>query len=416
MPLHPLVRSALLLAVLLGAMPARAQNTAPGEPGFLTHTFLWENDNPMGADKHYTNGLRYARAMAAPPLWMHRMRRPGIWKLLTFGAQPCGDAASPSDCHAVRTGFVFGQNLYTPTDITLTRPQPHDRPFGAMLYYGRTFELARGRWQHEMEYDAGLVGPLALGESVQVGWHELTNSWTPRGWQNQLGSGVLIHAILRTHYQLAEVNLSPDTRIELLPRVQLVAGTPFTNARAGAILRLGRNVPRAVAGYIPAAAPPPLAPIGAGAGAGGLAAAAPVTAPADAGGDAGGLAVAPAAGFTPGEPLPDDRAARIAILRRWELEAVAQRQRADRPRHRPPPLYLFLAADVTGVAHNALIQGIPLRSDNPAAPDLERVYTEVQGGLVFHVRGVDLTLRRVWRSGEFEGDDLHRTWTLGVTL
>lgn len=398
MPLHPLVRSALLLAVILGSAPVRAQNTAPGEPGYLTHTFLWENDNPMGADKHYTNGLRYARAMSAPPLWMHRMRRPGIWKLLTFGAQPCGDAASASDCHWVRTGFVFGQNLYTPTDITQTRPQPHDRPFAAMLYYGRTFELTRGQWQHEMEYDAGLVGPLALGESVQVGWHELTSSWTPRGWQNQLGSGVLLHAILRTHFEAARVKLPSNASIDLLPRVQLVAGTPFTNARAGAILRVGRNVPHAVQSFIaPAIMAPPPAPV-------------------DGGGDDGGLAAAPAASFTPGEPLPDDRAARVAILRQWELEAVEQRQQAERPRHRPPPLYVFLAADVTGVAYNALIQGIPLRSDNPAAPDIERVYTEVQGGLVFHVRGVDLTLRRVWRSGEFRGDDTHRTWTLGVTM
>lgn len=402
MPLRvPLHTTLLLLSLLLASAHAHAQNAAPGEPGHLTHTFLWENDNPMGADEHYTNGLRYTRAIAAPPLWVHRMRRNPFWKALVFGADPCDQGRRGGGCHQVRTGFAFGQNMYTPSDITLTVPQPHDRPFGAMLYYGRTFELVRGPWQHELEYDIGLVGPLALGESVQVGWHEVTGSWTPRGWHNQLGTGPLLHAIFRTHRLVAELPLAPQISADLLPRVQVVAGTPFTNGRVGAILRLGRNVPRAVDPYIPAAAPPPMMPTAIVDGA----AAPRVESDAE-----------PAAGFRPGDPLPRDREARKAILRQWELEAVQQRQEAERPRHRPAPLYVFVAGDVTGVAYNALIQGIPLRSDNPVAPALERVYTEVQAGVVFHVLGTDLTLRRLWRSGEFQGDNPHRTWTLGVTM
>lgn len=389
MPLNTLRGVALLiLAILWGPTSARAQNVVPGEPGYRTRTFLWENDNPPfdRADKHYTNGLRYADAMTASPRWVHRMRREALWKTLVFGANPCG-AGATSECYHVRTGFVVGQNLYTPTDITRRDPQPDDRPYAGILYLGRTFELVRGRWQHEMEYDFGVVGPLALGESVQVGWHEVTDSWTPEGWHNQLGTGLLAHAILRTHYQVVEVPLPLRSSIELLPRVQVVAGTPFTNGRAGAILRLGRNIPAAVESYIPAAAPPLSAT----------------------------LERSDSAAAVPGDPLPTDRATRAAILEQWELQAVRERRHARRPRHRPAPLYFFLAADVTGVAHNALIEGIPLRSDNPAAPALERVFTEVQAGVVFRVLGTDITLRRLWRSGEFQGDDPHFTWTLGIT-
>lgn len=349
----------------MAAPPAWAQNLTPGEPGYLTHTFIWENDLP-GTDEHYTNGLRYTRAISAPPLWVHRMRHNPFWKALAFGAKPCR-VSGETGCHHVRTGFVFGQNMYTPQNITTRAPQPQDRPYGAALYYGRTFELSEGRWQHELEYDLGLTGPLALGESVQVGWHDLFNFSVPSGWHNQLRSGPLVQAIVRSHVQLTEVELAPRTTADVLPRLHLVAGTPFTNARAGVMLRIGRNVPRTVTNQEinPHIAVAPLAQA--------LAVASLTTDSTSAA--AGAASDMPAA--DPADPLPGNRDARRAIVNGWKLQGVAQQQAAERPRDRPAPLYVFLAADVTGVAHNALLQGVPLRGDNPTTPPMERVFTEV---------------------------------------
>ena len=90
--------------------------------------FYSDNDDwwpDTGTDKNYTNGFRLTITRNSDPLNLRRFRifrwipdRPG-----------CHVAMSNQTC--VNTAFHFGQQFYTPDDITISELIPRDRPYRA---------------------------------------------------------------------------------------------------------------------------------------------------------------------------------------------------------------------------------------------------------------------------------------------
>ncbi|HEX8696709.1 MAG TPA: lipid A deacylase LpxR family protein [Longimicrobium sp.] len=384
-----------LLALLLGLLASRLEaQTRP----YLSRTFHWENDLQL-SDKSYTNGLRYSWLLDAGPAWEHRARHNWFWRPLLLGMQPC--PSNPEDdasgCYRIRTGIAYGQNFYTPENLASTRYIAEDRPYAGFIYLGRVFEASRGKFVHEIEYDLGLVGPLALGESVQKGWHQIVGAVHPEGWDHQIPNSPAVQARYRIHYRLLEVGGRrgeegiPLTRnFDAVPLVETVLGTPITHGAVGATVRLGLNVP---AGFSSRIAPTLL------------------------------KARTASAIRSGGSPTADEE-------REWERLALQIRQEADRPRDHPPPYYLFVSGRAVGVVHNAFLEGTLLR-DSPHSPPMERSYLEYEGGAVVRLpwigraqsgaprltlRGPDIAVRFVARGPEFEGADWHHFWAASLTF
>jgi lipid A 3-O-deacylase len=243
-----------LLAPLLAA-PALALAAAPAPPpaalpapdrGPASLTFYSENDKYFaGTDQAYTNGFKISYlsgrldTLEGPPALapVRALAR----QLARF--VPAGES--------YRAGFSLGQNIYTPVDTQAAAYQPGDRPYAAWLYVGAAAHFVRPEDAHHsarldiFELNLGLVGPSALGEDVQNGFHELIQVDRARGWDNQIRDEPGVNLVYERRHRLS--TYTPDSRLgwglDLIPHAGFSLGNIFTYANAGAELRFGHNLP-----------------------------------------------------------------------------------------------------------------------------------------------------------------------------
>lgn len=82
---------------------------------------------------------------------------------------------------------VFG---FTPEDISLSQPEPGDRPYASLAYVSSsntTYDYARGvSWHRSLT--VGLLGTDIVGQ-LQREIHSLTDSESPQAWHTQISQG-----------------------------------------------------------------------------------------------------------------------------------------------------------------------------------------------------------------------------------
>ncbi len=222
-------------AALLGGGPVAGAQSA--QPRSIMVTM--ENDllsNPPGnhQDRHYTQGL----------------------KIVYFDGDHCLTNLSASLGRAIplmgvsdprhNVGFLFGQNIYTPEDLTLRHPDPLDRPYAGWLYIGLAFQR-RGQAgvaavQENFEVDVGIVGPASLGEQAQRITHEIRNFTLPQGWDDQLPNEP---ALLLRYKRTWRVSINENTAryVDVLPHVGGNLGNVNVSANAGIVERFGFGLP-----------------------------------------------------------------------------------------------------------------------------------------------------------------------------
>ena len=143
--------------------------------------------------------------------------------------------------------FEIGQRIYNSYTASARRIQPSpfvfhsydiDRPFTAYLYAGASMSwLYSDENALKLTGELGTIGPAALGEQVQVDFHNLFNLYKVRGWPYQLNNA-------------AGVNLKADYKMFLYRNDQKWfdmafnpggwLGTTFTGASAGMQFRFGQ--------------------------------------------------------------------------------------------------------------------------------------------------------------------------------
>lgn len=224
-------RAAACGAVALWAVPGMGLEPAPLDCNETTACELQiyiENDSiGAGTDRYYTNGIKVGGGMDADPV-IDRLFQGPARNVLERISDDLGD---------LHVGFFVGQHLYTPRRITISQPQPFDRPWAAWLYLGGIAQsVVRNRLQ-TVELDLGVVGSAALGEPVQTQWHKLVDADRPLGWDNQLRNepGVLLAYMEKWRY-------GPSTGLQFVPHFGASAGNVMTMVRAGGIARIGRNM------------------------------------------------------------------------------------------------------------------------------------------------------------------------------
>lgn len=209
---------AAMILVVAAAWPA----TAAGAEATLT----LDNDFFAGFDRHYTNGFQLAVLANTASL-----PRP------VLALQPFGAAVDS------QYTFAVGQRIYTPADTTTDFADPQDRPYAGWLYALVEFRTRRVHVLDHFMVSVGVVGPASLGRQAQNAIHRVLGEEDSRGWNAQLRNepGLLL-AYERAWPAIASASID-RLEVDFTPRVGATAGNVFTYASAGAIARLGRNLP-----------------------------------------------------------------------------------------------------------------------------------------------------------------------------
>ncbi len=196
-------------------------------------SFMFQTENDLYAisdksDKYYTNGIRF-NGLRDPEFnsdWVER-----------FGARWC-ERFCGDESAVITSGFAFGQNFYTPEDITIAALIPDDRPYAAWLYGAYLVQITNERrsWQHAFELQVGVVGPEAGGEWSQKSVHELTDSTMPEGWDNQIEfePGLSLIYLWRKRYG--------GSTFDFVPHLGGSVGNIMLMADGGFTVRLGKNI------------------------------------------------------------------------------------------------------------------------------------------------------------------------------
>jgi lipid A 3-O-deacylase len=231
--LHP---RALPAALVIGVMlPALSHPTWADDKSRIS--LLEENDSLyVNSDKHYTQGLRISYLgpdVAAGSGW----NDPFILfnRLVPIFAEDTTPASR-------RYAFLLGQSIFTPKNLTLKPPDPHDRPYAGWLYSGASLLQETDHSMLEnLELDAGVIGPAALGKQVQNDWHQFIGAEEARGWSRQIQNepGVLIS--YERLWRLPLIGGGIDG-VDFVPQAGATVGNVYTYGDIGGLLRIGKNL------------------------------------------------------------------------------------------------------------------------------------------------------------------------------
>jgi hypothetical protein len=192
-------------------------------------------------DRYYTQGLR--ASVVAPTAATPELAQ-SVAEKLRCDATDDDEVLKPA-------GIVFGQNIYTPSDITLETPPKRDRPYAGWLYTGVVFASQKrplasrvGDDQRTLEIDVGVTGPPSLAETVQTQWHDYINVPPPQGWDHQIHTEPGLVATYERRNRVAACDGPYASQWDLLPGYAVAAGNIDTHASATAMARVGWNLPR----------------------------------------------------------------------------------------------------------------------------------------------------------------------------
>ena len=215
-----------LTALLLASMPARAE--PPQDPAGI-FTLQIENDAVSTfkgtSDQYYTSGLRlgYTSGTTTVPDFLAGIGH-AVW----------GDGVQ-------RVSFDISQSLFTPRNTQLVRPDPRDRPYAG--YLNATLGLLQDtdNSRSVLELSLGVVGPSALGQVVQNGFHSIIGDTPNRGWHYQLQDEPAIEVLAGRTWRLPIAQFS-GLETDALPSLTAGVGTVRDYVQAGVSFRLGQGL------------------------------------------------------------------------------------------------------------------------------------------------------------------------------
>lgn len=144
--------------------------------------------------------------------------------------------------------YTYGQKIFTPDETEATSVVKDDRPYAGYLYasfavlsqissseqvdYGNMFDLTIG-W----------VGPGAMAEQSQTGFHNLVGIDSPQGWDNQLKDELALGLSYSRFWRMVRP-VSHGMELGVAPHMALVAGNVYTYGAGGVMFRLGKGLKR----------------------------------------------------------------------------------------------------------------------------------------------------------------------------
>lgn len=224
----PKILLAMALIVPVGAAVANDRQALP--PRGATVSFVYENDIFYNSDSHYTNGVRIS--------WIPDSRDTPQLARNIARAIPWFPRTGQ-----VLHGYSFGQNMYTPSDITLENPPENERPYAGWLYGTIGLGVETGQQLDQVVLTAGMVGPASLAEQTQKAVHKLVNSDDPQGWDTQLHNEPGLMVGWQRNWRALAARSLLGNQLDFTPHLGMTIGNVYTYANSGITIRYGDNLP-----------------------------------------------------------------------------------------------------------------------------------------------------------------------------
>ncbi len=211
----------------------QAGAAAPPDPQG-TWTFQVENDAVSTfkgtSDQYYTSGLRlgYTSGTTHVPEFLSGIGR-AVW----------GDGVQ-------RVSIDLSQSLFTPRNTQARQPVPGDRPYAGWLHADLGLIHDTDEARSVLGLSLGVVGPSALGKTVQNGFHNIIGDTPNLGWRNQVKDEPAVLLLAERTYRLPlyRFNVAGLNGLEtdVLPSATVGIGTVRDYVQAGISLRLGQGL------------------------------------------------------------------------------------------------------------------------------------------------------------------------------
>jgi hypothetical protein len=231
--------SMLCSASLAFAAPSDLDHAAvpTDRPDVGSFSVYFENDMFGGTDQRYTNGVRLS--WTSP-----RLERFADNHLLgALGRALDGLPWLGNPAYEKNVAFTLGQSMYTPTDTRSVQLVEDDRPYAGWLYGGLGLIWKNAEEKNSLVLNIGVVGPWSYAQQTQRLVHEARGIAVPRGWDNQLHNELGVALGYEHVWRLRPFDSGKLWNWDLLPFAGATLGNVAINARAGAELRFGYNLP-----------------------------------------------------------------------------------------------------------------------------------------------------------------------------
>lgn len=216
----------LVCCALAGRADAQDSEVPISDGGTVGVTV--ENDIFGGTDQNYTSGVRLS--------YLSPRNKPG--GVARFGRENLSWITPADDWYL---SFAAGQNLFTPSDITLPVPPPRERPYGAFIYGSVGIVADSGAQLDTLALDFGIVGQSALGEETQSFVHQIISADDPKGWGTQIRDEPGFRLLYERKYRFL-YDFKPGLfglQVDAAPNFALALGNVDTSFAAGLTLRIG---------------------------------------------------------------------------------------------------------------------------------------------------------------------------------
>jgi len=214
----------------------RAWSKQPSE--LQTIQIFYENDLFSGTDEYYTNAIQITWISTDLTQYDDDIRLPK-WAIPVIKAIPF--SGNPTSIHNV--GILFGQQIFTPSDIQTTTLLEDDRPYAGFLYCGLALHSKTDTKLDTLEIILGVVGPAAKAELAQNTVHDVRDIPTAKGWDNQLHNEPAVMFSWQRKWRLHSMSLFDFLSYDLISHAGVTLGNVRTSTSTGGELRFGYNIP-----------------------------------------------------------------------------------------------------------------------------------------------------------------------------
>ena len=176
------------------------------------------------SDQYYTSGIRLAWTSGQDVVGPVAALGHSIW----------GDGST-------RLAIDVSQSLFTPRFTQLSVPLSTDRPYvGELLVSGGLVHDGSAS-REVLSLTLGVIGPDALGEQVQNGFHSIIGDTPNRGWRYQLPDQPAFELVGQRTLRVSLVDLGP-IETDVLPSGTIGIGDIRDYAQLGGTLRFGQGL------------------------------------------------------------------------------------------------------------------------------------------------------------------------------
>src|SRR6185437_11421343 len=118
---------------------------------------------------------------------------------------------------------------------------PHDRPYAGYLAGTLSLIQDNPRWRSLLAFSVGVIGPAALGEEVQNGFHSIIGDPSTKGWGYQLPNEPAFEIYGQRTWRLPITTIGP-LETDALPELTIGLGIVRDYVQAGGVLRIGQGL------------------------------------------------------------------------------------------------------------------------------------------------------------------------------